>query len=148
MTNTRRDLRLPEVYDRPLYLLVADTLRTAIQQGYYPAGGAIPGERRLAGQLKVTRDVVREAVAILAGEGLIVKGGGGAPTTVRATPKRKTVILPSSAVITARMPSPQERVKLGIDPGTAIPIIEVHTEDGAIALYAAHSTAIHASQAG
>lgn len=126
----------------PIYLRVAESLRIAIQDGKYAAGAALPGERRLAGQLKVTRDVVREALTVLAGEGLIVKGGGGAPTTVRPVAQRAVLPLPPAAVVTARMPSPQERLNLGIGSGTAIPVIEVHTADGAVALHPAHSTAL------
>lgn len=144
MPTTYHDIRLPEADRRPIYVRVADALRAAIQTGAYPAGEALPGERRIAGHLKVTRDVVREAVAVLAGEGLVVKGGGRASTIVRPPQIRTTVTLPCEAVAIARMPSPQERARLGIEGGTATPVIEVRTVDGTVELYPAHSTAIRA----
>lgn len=57
--------------NRSKFRQVADTIRTAIQRGDYPRGGALPREDVLAEQLGVSRATVNDAVRVLVAEGLV-----------------------------------------------------------------------------
>lgn len=52
---------------------VRDYLSQMIASGRYPPGGRLPTERALAEQLSVPRGVVRNALAVLESEGLLVR---------------------------------------------------------------------------
>ncbi len=67
---------------RRLHEAVAEQLRDAILDGRFPAGGKLPPERELAGEFRVNRTSVREAIKVLEGLGLVtVRQGDG--VTVR-----------------------------------------------------------------
>jgi DNA-binding FadR family transcriptional regulator len=53
------------------YLAIARALRAEILGGRYPVGSRLPGEVELAGMLGVARTSVREALRVLASEGLV-----------------------------------------------------------------------------
>lgn len=55
---------------------VWDYLMNAIQAGTYAPGSRLPTERDLCGQLDVSRSAVRNALAVLEGEGHIVRVAG------------------------------------------------------------------------
>jgi GntR family transcriptional repressor for pyruvate dehydrogenase complex len=61
---------------QPLARRVADTIKRYILSENLAAGAALPAERQLAESLVVSRTVVREALGILTGEGLIIKEAG------------------------------------------------------------------------
>ena len=66
MTNTRR------------YLLIAEKISQMIQEGLYPPGSRLPGERELAQELGVSRVTIREAEIALQAQGyLTIKTGSG-----------------------------------------------------------------------
>ncbi|MFD3563259.1 GntR family transcriptional regulator [Streptomyces sp. NPDC058686] len=62
---------------------VADTLRQQITSGVY-AQGMLPDERRLGHALGATRNVIRESLALLADEGLIIRRRGVGTRVVTA----------------------------------------------------------------
>lgn len=63
---------------RRLHEAVAEQLRDAILDGRFPAGGKLPPERELAGEFRVNRTSVREAIKVLEGLGLVrVRQGDG-----------------------------------------------------------------------
>jgi GntR family transcriptional regulator len=62
--------------DRPAYRQIADQLRSAITTGELAAGEQLPSERQLEQQYGVSRTTVRQAVARLQTEGLIVAEHG------------------------------------------------------------------------
>jgi DNA-binding FadR family transcriptional regulator len=67
---------------RRLHEAVAEQLRDAILDGRFPAGRKLPPERELAGEFRVNRTSVREAIKVLEGLGLVsVRQGDG--VTVR-----------------------------------------------------------------
>lgn len=69
---------LQPITARRLYLQIADQLAQAIRDGEYAVGGALPAERVLAEQLRVSRASVREALIALQLMGLVdVRPGGG-----------------------------------------------------------------------
>ena len=62
----------------PLYLQIKDALRLQIESGKFKREEAIPDERTLAEDLKVSRKTVRRAISELADEGLLrrIRGRG------------------------------------------------------------------------
>jgi GntR family transcriptional regulator len=70
---------------RPRYLSIARDLRRAIAAGRYAVGAQLPTEHELCRRLKVSRHTIREAVRVLAAEGL-VRRRPRAGTVVAALP--------------------------------------------------------------
>lgn len=62
----------------PLYVQLANTLRTRILDGTYALGDAIPSEPTLQREYRTTRGTIRNAIATLVNEGLVrqVRGRG------------------------------------------------------------------------
>lgn len=88
---------------RPAYQQIASHLRSAIDEGQFPAGEFLPSERQLARQYGVTALTARQAVGVLASEGLLdVRPGRGAFVR-RARP----VVAVSSAFVTERPGHPR-----------------------------------------
>ncbi len=76
--------------DRPVYRQIADVLRDRIGSGELRAGEQLPSERELIDSFGASRGTVRQAIAILRGEGLIeVEHGRGA--YVRSLPPVRRV---------------------------------------------------------
>ncbi len=67
----------------PLHRRVADALRRAIRDGALPAGEPVPSEAELTLAYGVSRGTIRQALASLRAEGLIVGGRGAKPVVVR-----------------------------------------------------------------
>ena len=64
--------------DKRLYHTVADSIRQLIDEGTYPPGSRLPGERELAEQFGVSRVTIREAEIALQALGQIsIKTGSG-----------------------------------------------------------------------
>ena len=59
---------------RPVYIQIAETLRARIVSGYYD--DKIDGELPLAGEFKVSRRTIQQALEILVQEGLLVRQHG------------------------------------------------------------------------
>ncbi|WP_433256053.1 GntR family transcriptional regulator [Streptosporangium sp. CA-135522] len=77
---------------RPLWEVIAASLRADILEGRYTPGAPLPSETALSARYSVSRPTVRDAVKALVGEGLatVVRGRG---TFVRAVPDRHAVLL-------------------------------------------------------
>lgn len=60
----------------PLYSRIQETLRTQLLSGHFRAGDRMPSETNLAAQYRTTRATVRQALAQLEFEGLIVRQTG------------------------------------------------------------------------
>ena len=74
------------------YQTVADTLRAAIQSGLYEDTMLLPTEQALCQQFQVSRQTVRQALSLLAAEGLIERRqGSGSHILDQGTPRRRTV---------------------------------------------------------
>lgn len=69
---TLRPVDVDRRADRPLYLQLADVLRTQIHDGQFPAGGRLPSESALIADHDVSRGTVRDAIGVLRSEGLVV----------------------------------------------------------------------------
>src|SRR3569623_540146 len=73
----------------PLTDVVARSLRRQIAEGTLPRGVPLPSERSLSSLHGVSRTVVRDAVALLATEGLLIQSERCRPVVSVAPPTRK-----------------------------------------------------------
>ncbi|MBW4703680.1 winged helix-turn-helix domain-containing protein [Micromonospora sp. RL09-050-HVF-A] len=120
--------------DRAVFRQLADLLRDRITSGALAPGASLPSELRLAQEYGLSRTSVRQAVALLRSEGLvIVEPPRG--TFVRAIEPTETVALLRGDTATARMPTPAERRELEM--GEGIPVIVIFRADGSRELFAA-----------
>ncbi|MET7868006.1 GntR family transcriptional regulator [Micromonospora taraxaci] len=109
--------------ERAVYRQIADVLRAQIREGRYRPGDLLPYEGRLGQEYGVGRPTVRRALALLRLEGLVITERGYGTYVVESQP-RVTVRVPRAARLWSRMPTDEERVKLGIDPGAVVPVVE------------------------
>jgi GntR family transcriptional regulator len=80
----------------PLYLSISNLLRTEIAAGKIPPGGKLPTIDQFANDFGVARVTVRQALGVLAEEGLVVSVQGRG-TFAAATPRpQKTLLLQSN----------------------------------------------------
>lgn len=116
----------------PVYLQIAQLLRQEIMAGRWVTGAMLPSENALTAVYDVSPSTVRAAVRVLREEGL-VETRRGAGTFVRAVPAKITVRANREDVVTARMPTPAERLALGVAEG--VPVISVRRPGGDEELY-------------
>lgn len=116
----------------PLHRQVADDLRRRIAAAEWPPGAQLPREVDLAHEYGVGLDTLRIAYQALRSEGVIRPGGPGRRASVPAAVKRERMVLPARAVLTVRMPTPDEQREHGIPPG--VPVAEVR-HDGRTRLF-------------
>ncbi|MBE1534606.1 GntR family transcriptional regulator [Actinomadura algeriensis] len=90
--------------DRPAYLRIADTLREGIRDGSLPPGSRLPTMAQLRRAHGVSEIVVRQAVGLLRGEGLVeTRRGGG--TVVRIRPPARRVAMDRYRAVVSAGPS-------------------------------------------
>jgi GntR family transcriptional regulator len=78
--------------ERPAYLRIAEQLREQIRTGGYPPGSRLPTMSVLSAANGVSEIVIRHAIALLRGEGLVeTRRGGG--TVVRVRPPARRVAM-------------------------------------------------------
>jgi len=101
---------------------LARYLRERISSGAWEPGDLLPSERDLIQRFDIGREVVRRAVRMLRGEGLIelLRGEGWA---VRYPERREMLRVQRGSRISARMPSPDERDEQGIPEGVPVVVI-------------------------
>ncbi|MFG2103564.1 GntR family transcriptional regulator [Micromonospora echinaurantiaca] len=120
--------------DRAVFRQLADLLRDRIMSGDLAPGASLPSELRLAQEYGLSRTSVRQAIALLRSEGLvIVEPPRG--TFVRSMEPSETVTLSKGDTASARMPTPAERRELDI--GDGVPVLVVFRADGSRELYPA-----------
>ncbi|MFD8558211.1 GntR family transcriptional regulator [Streptosporangium canum] len=108
--------------DRPVYKQLADLVREQIAQGTLGPGQRVPAEKDYVDRYGISRDSVRRAMALLRSEGLIITTSRG--SRVRPEQRRQVLTLKPEDSVTARMPSPEERLLLGIKEGIPVLIID------------------------
>lgn len=117
---------MPTVIDRrsytPVYRQLADILRAQIADGRLAPEAMLPGEDRLASEYGMSRDAVRDALAVLRHEGL-VETLPSAGTRVRPVPVREEFSLQRGSRVILRMPTPQERAEHDIADGVPVAIV-------------------------
>ncbi|OLT12785.1 GntR family transcriptional regulator [Actinomadura sp. CNU-125] len=92
--------------DRPAYLRIADTLREGIRDGGLPPGSRLPTMAQLRRTHGVSEIVVRQAIALLRGEGLVeTRRGGG--TVVRIRPPARRVAMDRYRAVAPAGPAPR-----------------------------------------
>ncbi len=107
----------------PVYRQLARILREHIQAGELHAGQALPSEASLSQQFGVGRDAVRDALAMLRGEGLVITTRG-IGTFVRGPADELAVVRVGLGTrVSARIPTADERLSLGIPEGTAVLVV-------------------------
>ncbi|HEX5540779.1 MAG TPA: GntR family transcriptional regulator [Micromonospora sp.] len=113
--------------DRAAFRQLADLLRDRILSGDLPPGAPLPSELRLVQEYGLSRTTVRQAMAILRSEGLVlVQPPRG--TFVRLSEATETVKLRPGDTVTARMPTPEERRSLDVPEG--VPVLVITHADG------------------
>lgn len=80
----------------PLYLQVADILRTRIGRREWPVGSCIPTLEALAAEFGVARITVRQAVQLLTQEGLLSPKRGLGTVVTKAAEGPNTVVMKTS----------------------------------------------------
>ncbi len=118
----------------PIYIQAADLLRDRITDGEWLPGEHLPSEPDLAHHYGLGRDTIRDALAMLANEGLIITRRGKR-AMVREVGDRETVVAEPGSTVVIRMPSRRERESEGIGPG--IPVFVVIDADGSGQAYPA-----------
>ncbi|WP_341717530.1 GntR family transcriptional regulator [Micromonospora sp. FIMYZ51] len=113
----------------PVYVQLADLLRTRIEAGELSPGSALPSEARLTQEHGIGREAVRMAISLLRSEGLVrtVRGHG---SYVRERTERRSIELAAGSAAIARMPTGVERRDLGLDEG--VPVLEVRNAQGEV----------------
>jgi len=74
--------------DRPVYKQLADLLREAIRSGEFRAGAELPSETELMRRFDVSRNTVRNAIALLRIEGIVTTEHGRATFVIERKPLR------------------------------------------------------------
>src|SRR5581483_11453778 len=104
----------------PVYVQVAALLRQQIMTKR--RGDSVLGENALMSLYDISQDTARSALRMLREEGL-VETRRGAGTFVASVPPRITVKVGRGDKVTARMPTPAERRKVGVPEG--VPVLSV-----------------------
>ena len=99
---------------RPLYEMVADSIRKLLIQNHLQEGEILPGEFELMKEYGVGRETIRRALKILVEEGLIIRRPGkGTKVCRRIKPDNIEKVVSFSSEI----------MKLGMVPSTKIKFI-------------------------
>ena len=80
---------VPAPAERPRYQQVADELRRRIHAGALPSGAPLPSESSLMAEFSASRGTVRQAVALLRSEGLVITEKGRGTYVRPVLPKRR-----------------------------------------------------------
>lgn len=114
MTNIPRDV--------PVCWQVATVLRARIVNGEYRS--MLPSERDLSMEFGVGRDTVRDALAVLSGEGLVGRRPGcrsrSGAVGARVAAERQIVAVSPGVCVSARMPTPREVAEQEIPAGVPV----------------------------
>ncbi|WP_213455276.1 GntR family transcriptional regulator [Rhizomonospora bruguierae] len=125
------------------YQQLADHLRDLVRGGQVPPGRRLPSETALMQTYGLARETVRRAVRVLRNEGLAeyIRGYG---VVVREQPPAQVVEVGEGAVVTARMPTTDERVAFQIAEG--VPVLHVAYSDGSGDIWPADAVQIRLAQ--
>jgi DNA-binding GntR family transcriptional regulator len=118
----------------PLSYQLAQLLRSQIRSGQLTVGDRVPTEQQLAREHDVSRDTAQRALAVLAGEGLIVRRRG-VGSLVAAVPPLEEIQAAHGARISARLPTAEERRSTRV--GLWVPLLAVSVSGWPEQLYPA-----------
>jgi DNA-binding transcriptional regulator YhcF (GntR family) len=128
-----------------VYLQIVRIIRDMIISGELPVGAQIPSGPQMKREWGVNRLTGAMAVEELRKAGL-VKTKPGVGTFVAASPERQTVHLRAGDRVIARMPTEEERKRLGT--GYLTPVLVITRADGRIEPYNAAVTVVASRPAG
>jgi DNA-binding FadR family transcriptional regulator len=120
--------------DRAVFRQLADLLRARIESGTLAPGESLPSEVQLAREHGVSRTTVRQAIAQLRTEGLVVVERPRG-TFVRVPEPMELVALGRGERAGARMPTDAERRSHRMPDG--VPVLVVTAPDGRITVHPA-----------
>ncbi|PCE31545.1 GntR family transcriptional regulator [Burkholderia ubonensis] len=140
--------------DTPLYLQLARNLASAIHDGAWQAGEALPSERVLSASVGVSRITARRALALLVEQGLVTRArGAGTFITPRVTDPlshlvgftakmRQRGFAPDSVWLSRKLraASRDEITHLGLAPGAMVARLERLRRADGIVMAVEHST--------
>lgn len=107
----------------PVHRQLARILRDRIQSGQLRPGDQLPAEATLAQTFDVGRDAVRDALASLRNDGLVITARGQG-TFVRIPATDITVLrMGAGTRVAARVATADERRQLGMPEGTAVLVL-------------------------
>jgi len=107
----------------PVYRQLARILRDQIHAGELQAGQPVGSEASLSQSYGIGRDAVRDALALLRSEGLVTTTRG-IGTFVRGPAEDLAVVRVGAGTrVSARVPTADERLSLGIPEGTAVLVV-------------------------
>lgn len=118
--------------DRAIFRQLADILRERILSGDLPPGARLPSEPDLCQEHGIGRDSVRDAMAILRTEGLIVTEAR-IGSRVREVHERQIIKLAAGERAWPKMATAEERRQLKLPEGT--PLIVVQRADGTVEMF-------------
>ena len=106
------------------YQAVADVLRAAIQSGLYEDTMLLPTEQALCLQFQVSRQTVRQALSVLASEGLIERRqGSGSHILDQGSPRRRTVAVVITYINNYIFPSILREIETVLSANNAAPTL-------------------------
>lgn len=109
--------------DRPVYKQIADDLRDGIRSSELAPGAKLPSQDTLCDIYGVGLNSVRNALALLRSEGLVVTRPQQG-SYVRVPGEVVVVKVPNGRRITARMPTEEERRRGGLPEGVPVLVVE------------------------
>lgn len=121
---------------RPVYRQLADEIRAQIEKGELRPGQRLRTEPEYVDEHGISRESVRKAMAELRAGGLIVTTKQG--SRVRPLVEVTRVTISRHTQVSTRMPTLQERRKLGI--GEGVPVFVVEHPDGKPEIFAGDRT--------
>ena len=113
----------------PAYWQVAAAIRAEITAGRLRPGDRLQSAADLASRYDVGVDTVRDALAVLRGEGLL-DSARGRRAVVRELAPLERLALPRGATVRSRMPTPDERRRHQIPEG--VPVLVVTGREGQV----------------
>ncbi|MEA5501817.1 GntR family transcriptional regulator [Halotia wernerae UHCC 0503] len=138
-------LTLDETSPTPLYLQLADAIRTRIADGNIKVGDALPSERELSQTTGISRVTVRKAIDALFREGLLSRRHGSGTYIAPRIEQSAALLAGFSADMASRgkapgftvlkhatgLPTPEEALALALGMGAKIVrLSRVRTADG------------------
>src|SRR5215469_8573280 len=130
-------MRVDYASGEKVYLQIARAIRDRIISGDLPVGAQIPSGNQMKQEWGVNRLTGAQAVEELRKAGLVVTRPG-VGTFVATTPASQVVVLRPGDRVIARMPSEEERDRLGT--GHITPVLIVTRADGRVEPYNAAVT--------
>jgi DNA-binding GntR family transcriptional regulator len=107
----------------PVYRQLARILRDQIHAGELRPGAALPSEASLSQTYGVGRDAVRDALASLRADGLVITTRGLGTFVREPATEVNVVRMGAGTRVAARVATADERQRLGLPEGTAVLIV-------------------------